>query len=252
MDNFFETRVYAITGATSGIGEAVAIELAKNGARVLALGRNEEKLKNLIKALDGNTHLYETFDSSDFSSIEIAISRAIQKTGKLSGFIHSAGITLNTLLRDLNMLKACEVININLMCFFAFAKAVCKQNRYEKGIMSVVAMSSTSAFAAPAALSVYSASKAGLNASVKAFAKEYAKKGIRFNAIAPSYVKTPMSDSFKVNFLGIDEYEKRLKEIMPLGEIEVQDIANMVQFLLSDKANKITGECIKISGGGYK
>ena len=249
MDNFFETRVYAITGATSGIGEAVAMELAKNGARVLALGRNEEKLKNLLANLEGKNHSYRLFDSNKLETCEEAIKSGVEEMGKLSGFVHSAGIVYNMLLRDLDFDKLNEILQINLVCFFAFAKAVCKMGRYEKGDMSVVGISSMAAFCFGSAMSAYSASKAGINAASNVFAKEYAKKGIRFNTVAPSYVDTPMVDDFASNFLGAKEQENRVKETMHLGIIKPKDVAGSALFLLSDKSNKITGEMLKISAG---
>ena len=247
--NFFENRVYAITGATSGIGEAIAHELAKNGARVLALGRNEEKLKNLLANLEGKNHSYRLFDSNKLETCEEAIKSGVEQMGKLSGFVHSAGIVYNMLLRDLDFDKLHEILQINLVCFFAFAKAACKMGRYEKGDMSVVGISSMAAIGFASAMSAYSASKAGLNATCNVFAKEFAKKGIRFNTVAPSYVDTPMVDDFANNFLGKKEQENRVKDVMPLGLIEPKNIADSVLFLLSDLSNKITGDCLAISSG---
>lgn len=252
MSEFFKDKIYAISGATSGIGKSIAEELAKNGAKILALGRNKEKLEDLLNELEGNNHTYRLFDSEDLNTCEDAIKSGVAELGKLSGLVHSAGVTCNMLLRDLDFKKINEVLNINLCVFYALSKIACKIGNYEKNIMNVIGISSTAAFNSPTALSIYAASKAGLNASVCSFAKEYAKKGIRFNAIAPSYVSSPMTTSFKSNFLGEDEYQKRLRETMPLGEILTSDVTDLALFLLSDKANKITGEIIKINGGGQR
>lgn len=249
MNDFFKDKVYAISGATSGIGEQIAIELAKNGAKILSLGRNKEKLENLLSKLEGNEHTYKIFDSNNLSTCEEAIKSGVEELGKLSGLVHSAGGAPFSLLRDLNLDIIQKVLNINLSCFFAFCKEALKIGNYKKNQMSIIGISSAASLSSPAAMSLYSASKAGLNASIKSFAKEYAKKGVRFNAIAPSYVKTPMVDGFKSNLLGEDEYQKRLRETMPLGEILTSDVTDLALFLLSDKANKITGEIIKISGG---
>ena len=249
MDNFFENRVYAITGATSGIGEAVAMELAKNGARVLALGRNEEKLKNLLANLEGENHSYRLFDSNRLETCEEAIKSGVEEMGKLSGFVHSAGIVYNMLLRDLDFDKLHEILQINLVCFFAFAKAACKMGRYEKGDMSVVGISSDCTNNTPPAQAAYTASKAALNATISTFSKEYANRKIRFNSVAPSFVQTNMALQFANEILGGNEYLNRLQEKMHLGVIMPNEAAEAVLFLLSNKTNKITNSSIKISGG---
>lgn len=250
MNNFFKNRVYAISGSTSGIGKEIAYELARNGARILALGRDENKLKNLINNLDGNKHCYRLFNSNELSTCEEAIKSAVEETGKLSGFIHSAGINYNSLLRDLDFNKSNELLQINLLCFFAFAKAICKMGRYEKEHTSIIGISSACVYSTPPALSVYAASKAGLNAAIFSLAKEYVNKKIRFNAIAPNYVKTDMTLKFANEFLGENEYLEKLKYATPLGAIEPNEVAQTALFLLSNKSSKITGECLKISGGG--
>ncbi len=106
------------------------------------------------------------------------------------------------------------------------------------------------AFGAEPGLSVYSASKAALNSAVRSLAKEYSKKGVRINAVAPLFVNTPMYESFTSEFISQETQNERLKEIMPLGLIEPKEVADSVLFLLSSKASRITGECLKISSGG--
>ncbi|TWO27748.1 SDR family oxidoreductase [Campylobacter lanienae] len=248
----FENKTYIITGATSGIGRCVATELAKSGARLLLLGRDENRLNEIKYQLDSIGELASEvalFDSNDLNSIELAVAKFADKF-KFNGFIHCAGMLSPMLLRNLNLDKMSELININLLSFFALAKATLKHNRYIKNDTSIVAISSLAAFGSEPGLSLYSASKAALNSAVKSLAKEYAKKGVRINAVAPLYVNTPMYDEFINNFISKESHEKSLNDIMPFGLIEPIDVAESVLFLLSSKSSKVTAECIKITSGG--
>lgn len=249
MKEYFKDRIYVVTGASSGIGEEICRQLAQHGAKIVAFGRDENRLQTLISELEGDSHIFVTLDIKDTLKIEESLNFVVNKKGKLSGLVHSAGIAQTMLLRDTDILKAKEILDINLLSFFALAKSALKMGRYEKGFMSVVALSSIAAFSNQAALSVYAASKAGLNAACASLASEYAKRGVRFNTIAPSYVTTPMTDIFR-QILGDDKYYKKIKEIMPFGEILPKDVAQLALFLLSHNSSKITGECIKITSGG--
>ena len=248
----FKDKTYIITGATSGIGRCTAKTLAKKGARLLLLGRDLERLnllKNELNLISQVSHKVAIFDSNNLDSIESAVVEFATQF-KLNGFIHSAGTLNPMLLRDLNLNKMHELININLLTFFALAKSALKHGRYVKGDTSIVAISSMAAFGAEPGLSVYSASKAGLNSAVLSLAKEYAKRGVRINAVAPLFINTPMYKSFASEFAPQNSQDEQLKKIMPLGLIEPSEVADSVLFLLSSKSSKITGECLKISAGG--
>ena len=248
----FKDKTYIITGATSGIGRCTAKTLAKKGARLLLLGRDLERLnllKNELNLISQVSHKVAIFDSNNLDSIESAVAEFATQF-KLNGFIHSAGTLNPMLLRDLNLNKMHELININLLTFFALAKSALKHGRYVKGDTSIVAISSMAAFGAEPGLSVYSASKAGLNSAVLSLAKEYAKRGVRINAVAPLFVNTPMYKSFASEFAPQNSQDEQLKKIMPLGLIEPSEVTDSVLFLLSSKSSKITGECLKISAGG--
>lgn len=251
----FSNKNYAITGSTSGIGKSIAKTLAKKGARLLLLGRDNDrlnKLKNELNLISQVSHHTALFDSNNLNSIDIAIDQFATKF-KFNGLIHSAGVLHPSLLRDLSIDKMHELININLLSFFALTKAVLKHGRYIKDDTSIIAISSMAAFGAEPGLSLYGASKAALNSAALSLAKEYAKKGVRINTIAPLYVNTPMYENFATNFISKETQNYKLKELMPFGLIEASDVAEVALFLLSSNSKKITGECIKISsGGGYR
>lgn len=242
-------RVVAVTGCTSGIGEATAHALADVGARVVCLGRNEEKLAKLKDSLSGTGHITRLFDSSDLATVEAAIRSAVEEAGPLSGLVHSAGRAYGALLRDIDFGIVSEIYHLHCTLFMALAKAACKRGRYVAGEMSIVAMSSISSKTLPPYLAAYASSKAAVEAITACLAKEYAGRKIRFNSVAPHMVKTRMEQSARDMF-GDDEYEKRLgSSATPLGDIAPHEVADCILFLLSSASAKITGTCMQMSAG---
>lgn len=242
-------RVIAVTGCTSGIGEATAHALANAGARVVCLGRNEDKLAKLQTSLSGTGHITRLFDSSDLATVEAAIKSAVDEAGSLSGLVHSAGFALPLLLRDLDMQTMDDLFRIHYGVFMALVKAACRRKCYVAGEMSVVAMSSISSISQPPAASAYAAAKSAVNTAVACLAREYAARKIRFNAVAPHMVKTPIEQTQR-ELYGDIEYERRLgASATPLGPITPEEVADCILFLLSDASAKITGTCIPMTAG---
>lgn len=240
-------RVIAVTGCTSGIGEATAHALADAGARVVCLGRNEEKLAKLQTSLSGTGHITRLFDSSDLATVEAAIKSAVDEAGPLSGLVHSAGRAYGALLRDIDFGIVSEIYQLHCTLFMALAKAACKRGRYVAGEMSLVAMSSISSKTLPPYLAAYASSKAAVEAITSCLAKEYAGRKIRFNSVAPHMVRTPIEQQSR-DMLGDEEYERRLGEsATPLGPIMPDDVAECIMFLLSSASSKITGACVPIT-----
>jgi len=153
------------------------------------------------------------------------------------------------LLRDMGYDSLMGMLQVNYVVFMAFAKGACRRGRYVPFQMSAVGISSLAGLSPDPGLSAYSASKAALNASIKALAKEYAPRGVRFNAVCPNFVNTPMMDGFKAS-IGEDAFNDRVGKNMPLGMIEPDDVADAVMFLLSDGSRRITGNLMEISSGG--
>ncbi|MDR1514369.1 MAG: SDR family oxidoreductase [Synergistaceae bacterium] len=242
-------RVIAVTGASSGIGRIVAFKAASAGAHVACCGRNYDKLELVRVSLPGEGHYTYLFDSMDLNGVEKMIVTAVKDMGPLSGVVHSAGISALRLLRDISYDSAMEMMQINFMVFLALAKGASRRGRYKPSEMSVVGISSLAGMYPDPGFSVYAASKAALNASVKSLAKEYASRGIRFNAVCPSIVNTPMKENFTA-FIGENAFNEKIEKGMPLGLIEPDDVANSVLFLLSDESNKISGALIEINSGG--
>jgi len=241
-------KVIAVTGASSGIGRAIALSAAQAGANVALCGRDAKKLSAVTKQLRGQGSRCFTFDSEDPGSIAECAAGINESMGPVSGFVHSAGVSSIQLLRDLNFAKASEMLQINYLAFLAFAKEFCRRGRYEPGF-SVVAISSLAGVSPDPGLAAYAGSKAALNAAVSALAKEYAPRGIRFNTICPGFVDTPMNDKLKAA-IGDEAFRERVKKSMPLGMIEPDDVAESALFLLSEASRRITGVRLVMDSGG--
>lgn len=248
-NNPLQGRIVAVTGASSGIGKAIAVRAAASGARVACCGRDREKLETAKALLAGDGHEVYLFDSGDLPGIEACAAEIARGMGPLSGLVHSAGASAVQLLRDANYEKTEELLRINYLAFLAFAKGACRKGRYAAQGMSVAAISSLAAISPDPGLTAYAASKAALNAAVSALAREYAPRGIRFNSICPSYVNTPMNDALKAA-IGEEAFDGRVAKNMPLGMIEPEDVADAAIFLLSDASRKITGVHLVIDSGG--
>ncbi|MDR3255878.1 MAG: SDR family oxidoreductase [Synergistaceae bacterium] len=243
-----EGRVVAVTGASSGIGRAIAIQSASEGARVACCGRNAEKLEAVRSELPGDGHAVYIFDSEDLPGVESMAAAIAKGMGPLGGFVHSAGVSVTQLLRDTSYDVMEDLLRINFTVFLAFARGACRRGRYVQSAMSVVGISSMAALSADSGMSIYAASKAALNASIKSLAKEYASRGVRFNGICPNPVNTPMTD--KARFLmGDSAFAEFIEKSMPLGLIEPEDVADSAIFLLSDKSRRITGSLLEITSG---
>lgn len=244
-----QDRVVAVTGASSGIGRAIALSVAGAGASVACCGRNREKLEAVKALLPGKGHAVFLFDSGDLAGVEARAGQIAKELGPISGLVHSAGASAVQLLRDTDFGRVGEMLQINCLAFLALVKGACRRGRYAPSGMSVVGISSLAALSPDPGLAAYAASKAAMNAAITALAKEYAPRGIRFNAICPSYVNTPMNDGLKAA-IGGEAFAGRVAKNMPLGMIEPEDVADAALFLLSDESKRITGIHMVIDSGG--
>ena len=232
-----------ITGATGGIGNCIVKKLDELGAKIVASGTNEEKLKNLTKKF---TNIQgEKFKLDDHNKIEEFINRVDQKLDGLDILINNAGITLDNLSIRLSEENWKKVLDINLtstflMCKFAIKKMLKQKNGKIVNITSIVGHTGNLGQAN------YAASKAGIIAFSKSLAIEYAKKNININCVSPGFIKTEMTD--KIN----EDFKKILLSKIPSGTLGTgEDVSNCVAFLASDMANYINGETIHVNGGMY-
>ena len=240
-------RTILVTGGSSGIGRAVAIGAARMGARIAVLGRTPDKVQETLSLLEGTGHFGHVSDLTEIDGIEGDVQALLDRSGPFAGFVHSAGASDVTLLRDIDMKKAEGQMRLNWLSFMALSQAGCRRGRYAPGL-SVVALASISALAGQVGLSAYAGTKGALIASVRSLAAEYAPRGIRFNCISPCPVDTPMQRETRAR-LGEEWYRKEVLEKARLGPLAPEDVADPVLFLLSDASRRITGTNLIVDGG---
>ncbi len=232
-----------ITGATGGIGNSLAKRFVEQGAKVLATGTKEEKLKELKNELS-NIEI-EKFNLADHSKIEAFMDTAVQKIDGLDILVNNAGINLDSLTIRLSEENWKKVLDINLTSTFLMCKSAIKKmikNKSGKIINITSIVGHTGNFGQ----TNYSASKAGIVAFSKSLALEYAKKNININCVSPGFIKTEMTDKIP------EEYKKMLINKIPAGDLGTgDDVSNCVAFLASDEAKYINGETIHVNGGMY-
>jgi len=236
-----EGKTILVTGASSGIGKATAIECSKMGATVVVTARNEERLKETLGVLEGQGH---SMIICDLTSDE-ELNNLVEVCPELDGLVCNAGINK---LAPIRMLKEADMSNIfsvnTFSPIFLLQKLTKKKKIKDDG--SVVFTSSISGIGAAAVgESMYIASKGAISAFVKAAALEYSKKGVRVNAVCPGMVKTDMSDAYELN-----EGDNEDLKNYPLGRYATpEDIAWGIIYLLSNASSWVTGTNLIIDGG---
>ena len=232
-------KVALITGATGGIGGAIARKMLNAGATVVVSGRN-------IAKLDGefdDEYIKIPCDlAADGGAVELVMN-TIERAGKIDILINNAGITRDTLLMRMTDDQFDEVINTNLRSCFKMCRAAIMpmmKNRFGR----IINMASIIGTIGGPGQANYAASKGGMIAMTKSIAAEVASRGITANAIAPGFIKTPMTDVLP------DELKKTYLAQIPAGRFgEPDDIANACVFLASDEASYINGQTLHVNGG---
>lgn len=237
-----QNRKILITGASSGIGRATAILASRLGAAVVICGRNEQRLRETYEKLeDGKRHQCLVFDVKDFGQYENVFSQAVSDGIKLDGLVHCAGIARPLPVRMMKPSTVMEMMDVNFHSFL-YLMGIYARKKFSCG-GSIVAVSAANSHYPQKCMSVYAASKAALEASIKTMALELAQQNIRINCVIPGAVETSMMTMTD---------EETLKEILGkqlLGAGKPEDIANMIAFLLSDATSFITGRAVYVDGG---
>lgn len=235
MVSFNPEQRFIVTGASSGIGEGVALLLNELGATVIGIARNQSRLEGMkAKAKHPENVFLEQKDlAADIPGLPDYVKSLKEKYGKFSGMAYCAGITLNQPLQMKEYECSRNLFDIDYFAPMFMTKAFGdKRNTIGSGT-SVVLISSAAAVVDPRALSDYAGAKAALSHSAHCVAKELAPRGIRVNCVLPADIATPMTLA-DPDILASKNY--------PMGVGEVADVANLVVFLLSAKAKWITGQ----------
>lgn len=238
-------KVAIVTGGGSGIGQAIAIELAREGCDVALCGRRLEPLQETAKAIEslGRRALVLSVDVSQNDGVQGFVDDVVKTFGHIDILVNNAGVTRDNLLIRMTEAQWDEVMTINLKGAFLFGKAVARpMMKQRSGCM--IQITSIIGLIGNAGQCNYAASKAGLIALTQSMAKELASRNIRVNAVAPGFIVSQMTDA-----LPDAVREKMLGEI-PLGRFGAgEDIAKAVVFLASDDASYVTGQVLSVNGG---
>lgn len=236
-----------ITGASSGIGKQCAITISQFGANVILIGRDKEKLNKTFKSLSKGNHLWFSQDITHFDKLEIIIKETVQKVGKISGFIHSAGIEIIRPFKITNSNHYKELFDINAISGFEIARLITKKKYLDENNASFIFISSIMGLLGEAGRVAYCSSKGAIVSGCRALALELACKKIRVNCICPGLVKTEMLE--RIFHTISDQSIENIISKHPLGLGYPEDIAYACVFLLSDTSRWITGTSLVIDGG---
>ena len=235
-----------ITGAARGIGKAIALKFAAEGANIaftdLVIDENGKNTENEIAALGVNAKGYAS-NAADFSQTEEVVKQIHKDFGRIDILVNNAGITKDGLMLRMTEAQWDAVINVNLKSAFNFIHA-CTPIMMRQKCGSIINMSSVVGVHGNAAQCNYAASKAGLIALAKSIGQEMGSRGIRANAIAPGFIDTAMTQALP------EEIRKEWINKIPLRRGgTVEDIANVATFLASDMSSYVTGQVIQVDGG---
>ncbi|MBC7867176.1 MAG: 3-oxoacyl-[acyl-carrier-protein] reductase [Gloeobacteraceae cyanobacterium ES-bin-316] len=244
-----EGKTAIVTGAARGIGEAIALKFAEEGANIAftyVSDSSAEKAKNLegrLVSLGVKAKGYQT-NAGNFAACESFVNDVMKEFGAIDICVNNAGISKDNLLLRMTPEQFEEVINVNLNSVFYMTKQVIKPMMKARN-GAIINMSSVIGEMGNAGQSSYAASKAGVIGFTKSVAKELGSRNIRCNAIAPGFVETDMT-----SYLQEGEAAEKYKSGIPLGRFaSAEDIANTAVFLASSMGNYITGQTISVCGG---
>ncbi len=238
-------KVCIVTGAGRGIGRAIALKLAEEGGKVVIWDMDEENAKKVSDECRGfgTDSIYQKVDVTDRDGIRKSVAGIKEKFGRIDILVNNAGITRDALLDQMKEEMWDAVINVNLKGAFNCTQFVVPVMK-EKNQGSIVNIASVVGIYGNIGQTNYAASKAGIIGMTKTWAKELAKSGIRVNAVAPGFIKTPMTEKVPEKVIS---YMIKRTPLRRMGEAE--EVANAVLFLSSDEASFVTGHILQVDGG---
>jgi 3-oxoacyl-[acyl-carrier protein] reductase len=242
----FENQVAVVTGAGRGIGHAIALRLAQEGARVASVSRTEanaRKTTDEINATRADASKSYAVDVADQAAVQKAASQIFEDFGRVDILVNNAGVTRDGLSMRMSMEDWDTVLNTNLKGAFNFIQATMRPMIKQRS-GRIINISSIAGLTGNAGQANYAASKAGLIGLTKTLARELASRGITVNAVAPGLIETDMTTVLS------DEIRQAILQKVPLGKLgEPEDIAGAVAYLASAEAKYITGQVLTVDGG---
>ena len=247
MSNILEGQIVLVTGASRGIGAAIALELGKQGAIVIGTATTAGGAGNINSSLkdSGVEGLGVALDVNDSAQIEAVLTEIASKFGNVSILVNNAGITRDTLLMRMKMEDWDAVISTNLTSVYRMSQAVLRPMMKAR-TGRIISISSVVGHMGNAGQTNYSAAKAGMAGFTKSLAAEVGSRNITVNCVAPGFIETDMTAELP------EAIKTKMLERVPLGRLgNVNEIAATVAFLASPNAAYITGETIHVNGGMY-
>jgi len=238
-------KVALVTGGARGIGQAIAMTFAREGADIVVADVNLELAQRTaleIEAL-GRKALALEMDVTDYAKVENGVNKILDKFGKVDILVNNAGIAKDNLILKMSQPEWDAVINVNLKGTFNCIKAVSRPMVKQRS-GKIISIASIIGLVGNAGQANYAASKAGIIALTKTVAKELASRNINANAVAPGFIQTEMTASLP------EALKAKMREAIPLAKLGTpQDVANVCLFLASVDSNYITGQVITVDGG---
>jgi len=240
-------KVALVTGAAQGIGKAIALLLARNGADTVVSDINLEKGEETAKEISaiGPKAMAVKVHVANLSDVEQMVTGILEKLAKIDILVNNAGITRDKLVLRMTEEDWDAVLGVNLKGTFNCTKAVVRHMARQRS-GKIVNISSMVGEMGNAGQANYSASKAGVIGLTKTVAREYGQRGINVNAVAPGYIETPMTEAL------LEKAEKEIMKLIPMERLgKPEDIAEAVLFLVSEESSYITGHVLNVNGGIY-
>ena len=238
-------KVALITGGARGIGQAIAMTFAKEGADIIVADINLELAQKTASDIEvlGRKALGLEMDVTDYAKVEEGVNKILDKFGKVDILVNNAGITKDNLLLRMSQAQWDAVINVNLKGTFNCIKAVSRPMVKQRS-GRIISIASVIGLIGNWGQANYAASKAGIIALTKTAAKELASRNINANAVAPGFIQTDMTAKLP------EDVRNKMMEAIPMAKLGIpQDVANVCLFLASEESSYITGQTITVDGG---